>query len=190
MLYYPFRKSLEILVSSMAGVLKYGAPDTDESVSADVEEFLLSLHNKLNTLAALTQRLPVELEGHPNRDFGPVVDPNDLRKVLSLIMPLADSLDNQCPVLSYFPVRLYRDKSLILLETMNLYCEWKEYFKNPDKLIVQEFMIFVSDNLTTEEHMLPLDSMKLDILFKNIFHSSKHAQRDINSEFNKAYEKI
>jgi len=190
MLYYQFRESLERLVSSMAGVLKYGAPDAGESVPANVDEFLLSLHGKLNVLANLTQSLLVELEGHPNKNFGPVVDPADLHKVLSLIMPLAKSLDDQCPILSHFPVRLYRDKSLILLETMNLYCEWKEYFKKPDKPMIQEAVAFIEDSLVIEDEMLPLDETKLDMLFENIRHSSKQAKRDIEGEFNKAYENI
>ena len=189
MLYYQYRDSIERLITSISGIIKYGAPDADEEAPENVNAALAAFDNCLLKLTEVLGSLPADLDGHPNKNFGPVVSPHDLHQVLSLMLPLVRVLDNQFPILSYFPVRLFRDKSLILLEVMNLYCEWKSYFQDgvlPPQLESQTFM----RGLTVSERLISQEEKSFELLFKNLRHSAKQAQRDISHEFQKDYSQI
>ncbi len=190
MLYYQFRDSVERLAFSIGGVIKYGAPDSDEEALANLKAALSAFEACSLKLKKVLDSLPVELEGHPNKNFGPVVAPEDLQQVLSLMFPLVVKLDNQFPILSYFPVRLFRDKSLILLEVMNLYCEWKTYFQDEDQPVLQEPQSFIGGPLVDSENTISKEEKSFEMLFKNLRHSAKQAQRDLGREFNKNYDQI
>lgn len=190
MLYYQFKDSVDRLVSSIEGVLKYGSPDLDEKAPGRVVNVLNVFESKLITLKEVHQYLPDELPGHSNKNFGPVVDPKDIQQLLSLIFPLVNKLDNQFPLLSYFPVRFFRDKSLIIFEIMNLYCEWKSYFREDDGPVLLEPESFIKSPLVPADELLSKNKKSFDLLFKNLRHSAKQAQRDISNEFKKGCDEI
>ncbi|NRD72172.1 hypothetical protein HQQ94_02745 [Shewanella sp. VB17] len=190
MLYYPFRNSIEALVLSIDGILKYGEPDIDEVAPENVEDILSicrAIHVKLDEFL---DSCPPELSDHPNKNFGPAMDPEEIRQVLSLIMPLAKLLNDEFPLLSYFPIRLLRHKGLFLLEVMNLYYEWKSYFLNNDPNYTPEFASFLQFPFVSEEELISQDDGCFSILFNSLQHSSTQAQRDVGREFNQNYDKI
>lgn len=191
MLYFPFKDSLERLNSAMAGIYKYGIPDYDEKPSQEISDFLSDLEFRISILTKVVENLPPELEGYPNKNFGPVVNVSDIEKILWLSLPFAERLNDRCPVVSHFPIELYRDKCLVIVEVMNLYCAWKSYLLTPQKRIFQTACSFISfEKLEINLEATPIYDNKLEILFKNISNSSRFAQQEIEKEFGESYKDI
>ena len=190
MLYYSFRKSLSKCVQTTSSLIEGGAPDIDEHVPEEIDRPLRYMMKQRDSLAKLLDALPSELPNYPDKRFGPGVAPADIQKTLYFLLPLALSFGEDFPLLSYFPIEFFQDKSVLVIETMNLYCEWKSFFQGQDS---SKFKVktFIHDECMTNEDEIPsIEKNLLPVLFDTLEKCSIQAKRDIEKEFSKPFNQI
>ncbi len=166
MLYYSFRDSVISLHESINLVVESSAPNYG---TTPPENVLISRDNieKVGLkLESIIKELPQEIEGHSS--FGPVIDPDDLKVVLSLLFDITLSFDDNCPLRSHYPIVLFKAKVEILMEYINLYSSWKDYYKSPSRVKRGYYSPFLNKYLNDMSQGVNVDSNILEALFNNI----------------------
>lgn len=189
MLYYHFRDTVQSLCDSISEIIENSGPDYDDEVPECVSGFLVTLQFSVSRLNEVLSVLPIELDGYPDKIFGPNVMKSDIECILSIVWPSISRFDNRCPARAHYPVDLYKYKVISMLEFMSLYYSWRCYFHDPRGLDgdIDELL---SNLFSVADCKLPLNESIFERIFKNIQVSAEHAQRDIESEFNLPITKI
>lgn len=188
MLYNAFRESMVSLHQSINKVLKHSAPNYGTVPPDHVLKAINKIENTGFRLEAIIQDLPDEIEGFGR--FGPILHPDDLKVVLSLLMDLVLSYDANCPLRSHYPVRLFKSKSVVLMEYINLYSAWKYYFKAPGEINRDYYSPFLGEHMKGVDVVIGIDDNIIDKLFENLKDCISLAKEGIENDFQLRYTEI
>ncbi|MFC3149506.1 hypothetical protein ACFOEK_00540 [Litoribrevibacter euphylliae] len=188
MLYNDFRESVVLLHNSINTVLEYSAPNYGTVPPDNVLKTISKIKNLGFRLEKIIQNLPDEIEGF--RTLGPILHPDDLKVVLSLMMDLVLSFDSDCPLRSIYPVVLYKTKKAILMEYIYLFSSWKYYFKAPREINRDYYSPFLGEHIKELDVVIGIDDNILDKLFENLKDCISLAKEGIENDFQLRYTEI
>ncbi len=188
MLYNDFRESVVLLHDSINIVLEYSSPNYGTTPPSNVLKVRKDIKSIGLSLDLVLKDLPVEIEGY--RTFGPVLHPDDLKVVLSLLMDLVLSFDKDCPLRSIYPVVLYKTKNAILMEYIYLFSAWKYYFKAPREINRDYYSPFLGEYVKGADVVIGVDDNILDKLFENLKDCISLAKEGIENDFQLRYTEI
>lgn len=186
MLYSTFRDTLARIKQALDELYEHAAPDLMERdlASPELQELLdeaEATERRLETILAALPRVTDLDPDQQNLGLGPVMHPDDLHLVVSIVVPSALTLDSTYPAESYEPVEFFSEKMIVLLGAIQFYFCWKQYTAESRTTVWQGFGRVLPPGSYPDVTLLDSGTPCLARLFRNVSFSDQLAQEAIES---------
>jgi hypothetical protein len=192
-LYVPFRKVLRQYVAAARAFDGHVGPEFLEEPAPELAEWLEwkeRTQRQMRELLRYFPRAPPGGFGDNGPTFGPVLHSEDMRVAVSLMMPLALTLDENFPTDSYGPERFLREKCLLIVSTIEGYVGWRSYTVGSCRTRWRGFPPQVPADAFAGTPRVSPDEWHLTRLFANLTASANRCRRQIEGLLGRSAEEL